>query len=234
MGIDRILLVDSDYKLLSSLKKGLGKLGQFKILTAVDGVQALAILKNERVSIMVTGLKMTRMDGLELLAAVTREYPNILSIVVTTLMGQSIKKEAQGDCLFSYLNKPFDYIKLHGELIKMLDYRDEVYFQAGILLSSMLPLINLEQKTCLLEVNAGIKKRGYFYFKKGVICDVRCGELAGSEALEKMLSWGPGRYWFKPLPDDPAVKEFHNDLTSLIMEDTLFKKLRTKDNNTLK
>jgi CheY-like chemotaxis protein len=234
MGIDKILLVDNDFKLLSSLKTGLQKLGQFKILTAVDGVQAMAILKNERVSILVTGLKMIRMDGLELLAAVTREYPNILSIVITSLMGQSIEKQTQGDCLFSYLNKPFDYIKLHGELIKMLDYRDEIYFQAGILLSSMLPLINLEQKTCLLEVNAGIKKRGYFYFDSGVICDVRCGELAGTEALEEMLSWGPGRYWFKPLPDDPAVKEFHDDLTSLIMEDTLFKKLNSNNNNTLK
>ena len=234
MGIDKILIVDDDYKLLSSLKIGLQKFGQFKILTAVDGVQATAILRKERVSLLITGLKMKRMDGLELLAFATREFPNILSIVITSLMGQSIEKQTQGDCLFSYLNKPFNHIKLHGEIIKMLDYRDEIYFQAGIFLSSMLPLINLEQKTCLLEVSAGLKKRGYFYFDSGVICDVRCGELMGSEALEEMLNWGPGRYWFKPLPDDPAVKEFHDDLTSLIMDGTLFKQLNSNDDKTLK
>ena len=231
MGIDQILIVDNDYKLLSNLKIGLQKFGQFQILTAVDGVQAMAILRKENVSILITGLKMPRMDGLELLATVTREFPNILSIVITTLMGQSIQKQSQGDCLFSYINKPFDHIKLHGEIIKMLDYRDEVYFQAGIFLSSMLPLINLEEKTCLLEVSAGVNKRGYFYFDNGVICDVRCGDISRTAALEEMMKWGPGRYWFKPLPDDPAVKESHNDLTSLIMDRTLFKQLDGKDDN---
>lgn len=227
MGIDRILIVDSDHKLLTELKAGLEKFGQFKILTAMDGVQAMAILKGENISILITALKMARMDGLELLAAVTNKFPNILSIVTTSFKDFPLDKQSEGDSIFSYLNKPFDHIKLHGEIIKMLDFRDELYFKAGIFLSSMLPLINLEQKTCLLEIKAGLKKIGYFYFENGVICDVRCGEKNGSEALEKMLDWGPGRYSFKALPDDPAVKEFHEDLTTLIMDGKLFKRLKT-------
>ena len=92
MGIDRILIVDNDIKLLNSLKSGLDKFSQFKILTAFDGMQALAILKREKVSILVTGLKMRRMDGLELLAEVTREYPNIMSIVVTSSPGVCLRR----------------------------------------------------------------------------------------------------------------------------------------------
>jgi len=229
MGIDKILIVDNDVKLLSDLKTGLLKFGQFQVMTAADGLQAMAILKRERIAILVTGLKIPRMDGLEILAYVTREYPNILSIVTITLQGEVMEKQSRGDGLFAYLNKPFNHIILHGELIKMLDYRDEVYFQAGIFLLAMLPLVNLEQKTCLLEVSCGIKRKGFFYFDQGIICDVRCNNLTGAEALKEMLNWGPGRYWFKPLPDDPAVREFNHDLTALIMKETLFKKLKVKN-----
>jgi CheY-like chemotaxis protein len=205
----------------------LEKFGQFAILTAMDGLQAMAILKKKNVSILITCLKMPRMDGLELLATVSSKFPNILSIVTTSFHDSPLVKQADGDSIFCYLNKPFNHIKLHEEIIKMLDFRDEIYFQAGMFLSSMLPLINLEQKTCLLEVRAGLKRKGYFFFKDGIICDVRCGRKSGTDALEEMLCWGPGRYQFKPLPDDPAVLEFRDDLTSLIMDGTLFKKLKT-------
>lgn len=228
MGIDRILIVDSDIKLLNSLKSGLDKFGQFKIMTAFDGMQALAILKREKVSILVTGLKMRRMDGLELLAEVTREYPNILTIVMTAL-NFPLNKDIQGDSLFSYLNKPFNHIRLHSEILKVLDCLDEINFRAGIYLTSMLPLINIERKTCLLEFSAGKGRKGFFHFDNGVICDVRCDELSDSEALETMLFWGPGQYWFKPLPDDPAVTEFHGSLAKMLGEGDGFKELDQKD-----
>lgn len=228
MGIDRILIVDNDIKLLNSLKSGLDKFQQFKILTAFDGMQALAILKREKVSILVTGLQMRRMDGLELLAEVTRDYPNILSIVTTSL-SFPLKKDIQGDSLFSYLNKPFNHLRLHSEILKMLDCLDEINFKAGIYLTSMLPLINLLRKTCLLEFSAGKERKGFFHFDNGVICDVRCDDLADSEALEKMLFWGPGQYWFKPLPDDPAVKEFHGSLARMLGEGDGFKDLDARN-----
>ncbi|MCL7488610.1 MAG: response regulator [Desulfobulbaceae bacterium] len=227
MGIDRILIVDNDIKLLNSLKSGLDKFRQFKILTAFDGMQALAILKREKVSILVTCLRMRRMDGLELLAEVTREYPNILSIVTTSL-SFPLTKDVQGDSLFSYLNKPFNHLRLHSEILKVLDCLDEINFKSGIYLTSMLPLINLERKTCLLEFSAGRDRKGFFHFDNGVICDVRCDDLADSEALEKMLFWGPGQYWFKPLPDDPAVTEFHGSLAQMLGEGDGFKDLDRK------
>ena len=228
MGIDRILIVDKDIKLLNSLKSGLDKFNQFKILTAFDGMQALAILKREKVSVLVTGLKLRRMDGLELLAEMTSEHPNILSIVTTSL-SFPLTKEVQGDSMFSYLNKPFNHIRLHSEILKVLDCRDEINYRAGIYLNSILPLINLERKTCLLEFSAGRTRKGFFHFDNGVICDVRCDDLADSEALANMLFWGPGQYWFKPLPDDPAVKEFHGSLAQMLGEGDGFKDLDRKN-----
>lgn len=225
MGIDKVLIVDHDPAFLEKMHKGLGKFGQFEVLTAQDAQHAIAIMRQESISILVTCLNMPHMDGLELLATVTKDFPNILSIVATSLPYEPMEKYAQGDSVYSFLNKPFDHIRLHEEIIKMLDYRDELRFRPGIYLSSILPLINLMQKTCLVEVMAGRNQKGYFYFKDGVICDVRCGEKTDSEALKDMLNWGPVRYWFKSLPDDPAVEEFHDELTSLFKDSELFGKL---------
>jgi len=219
MARDKILIVDDDVKLLGSLKNGLLKFGQFDIMTAVHGVQALAILKTAKPSIMVTDLQMPRMDGVELLAIVTREYPNILCIVTTELKDHALRKKFQGDSLFSYVNKPFNHIRLHGEIIKMLDCRDEINFRPGIYITAMLPLINLMQKSCIVEASAGREKKGTFHFENGVISDVRTETQTGASALEEMLSWGPARYWINPLPDD-YDHDSSSFLTEMMMQGT--------------
>ena len=202
MARDKILIVDDDIKLLGSLKTGLQKFGQFDIQTAMHGGQALAILKSAKAVILVTDLQMPKMDGVELLATVTREYPNMLCIVTTSLKDHALRKKFQGDSLFSYINKPFNHIRLHGEIIKMLDCRDEINFRPGIYITAMLPLINMLQKSCVVESSAGMDRKGTILFEKGVISDVRTDQQTGVMALQEMLSWGPARYWIKPLPED--------------------------------
>lgn len=219
MGRDKILIVDDDVKLLGSLKAGLQKFGQFDILTAVHGVQALAILKSTKAVILVTDLQMPRMDGVELLATVTREYPNMLCIVTTSLRDHALRKKFQGDSLFSYINKPFNHIRLHGEIIRMLDCRDEINFRPGIYITAMLPLINMMQKSCMLEASAGLDRQGTFFFENGVISDVRTEKQSGVSALQEMLAWGPARYWIKPLPE-AHIHDANNTLTAMMMQGT--------------
>lgn len=219
MGRDKILIVDDDVKLLGSLKTGLQKFGQFDIQTAVHGVQALAILKTTKAVILVTDLQMPRMDGVELLATVTREYSNMLCIVTTSLKDHALRKKFQGDSLFSYINKPFNHIRLHGEIIKMLDCRDEINFRPGIYITAMLPLINMMQKSCVLEASAGLDKKGTFTFENGVISDVHTEQQSGVGALQEMLSWGPARYFIKPLPED-FPHDIDNALTAMMMQGT--------------
>ena len=219
MGRDKILIVDDDVKLLGSLKTGLQKFGQFDIQTAVHGLQALAILKSTKAVILVTDLQMPSMDGVELLATVTREYPNMLCIVTTSLRDHALRKKFQGDSLFSYINKPFNHIRLHGEIIRMLDCRDEINFRPGIYITAMLPLINMMQKSCMLEASAGLDRKGTFFFENGVISDVRTEQQSGVSALQEMLTWGPARYWIKPLPE-AYLHDANNTLTAMMMQGT--------------
>ncbi len=220
MGIDKILIVDDDFVFVNRLKSGLEEFGQFDILTAPDGKYALRLLSRQKVSMVVTDIEMPKMDGLELLAVMTRQFPNVLSIVATSLEEKIMRKRADGDSLFSYLNKPFDHVRLHGEIIKVLDTLDEIQFKAGIFLSSMLPLVHIGRKSCHLEVQAGGGKSGSFYFQDGLLRDAVYDHLSGKKAVREMLAWGPGKYWFRNLPESHAFSEVNGNLTPLIMEGT--------------
>ncbi len=234
MGIDKILIVDDDFVFVNRLKSGLQQFGQFDIITAPDGKYALRLLNREKVSLVVTDIDMPKMDGLELLAVMTRQFPNVLSIVSTSLDDKSMQKKAVGDSLFSYLNKPFDHVRLHGEIIRVLDTLDEIYFKAGIYLASILPLVHIGKKSCLLEVHTGTSQKGLFYFDNGMLRDACHQDLTGQEALKKMLKWGPGKYWFKSLPDSHTTTEKNGDLTALIMEGTGLKPLAGNKSKNIK
>ena len=220
MGIDKILIADPDFKFLASLKEGLQEFGQFKILTAHNGRQALNILQKHEVSILVTDIFMPEVDGLELLATITRQYPNVLSIVTIKPDNGTLKKQIAGDSLFSYLNKPYDHIRLHTELIRVLDCLDEIYFKPGLYLASILPLIYLARKTNLLVVTTEGNKTGSFSFKDGMLVEATCSDLRGEEAVREMIAWGPGKYTFKRLPKSQETSNIDEKLTSMILEGT--------------
>ena len=64
----KILIVDDDQEMLVALKSGFGKYqDSFTVQIAKDGVEAVARLKKETISLLVTDLKMPRMDGFALL-----------------------------------------------------------------------------------------------------------------------------------------------------------------------
>jgi len=76
--IRNVLLVDDDREMLVALTKGLARWDDtFAVLTAESGSAALAQLRSQEISLVVTDLKMPEMDGFELLAAIMQNYPDI-------------------------------------------------------------------------------------------------------------------------------------------------------------
>ena len=77
-----ILFVDDDRILRHLINKKFQSYSEtFTTILASDGVEAVQILKNTPVSIVVTDLQMPNMDGLALLAHLSEKYPGI-SVVV--------------------------------------------------------------------------------------------------------------------------------------------------------
>jgi len=77
-----VLFVDDDEAILRSLKRGLLDESYNKLFVK-SSMEALEILKQKKVHVIVTDMCMPEMTGLELLKIARKEYPNIAGIVLT-------------------------------------------------------------------------------------------------------------------------------------------------------
>jgi D-arabinose 5-phosphate isomerase GutQ/DNA-binding response OmpR family regulator len=217
--MDRVLIVDDDELFLDIIKQGMQNYkSQFQVLTASDGDEAIEVLKREYISVLVTDLVMPKLDGLELLAHMTRSHPATPCIVMTGYGSPAIKKRADRGEILSYIEKPFDSNKLAGAIIKGLDLSYEGDYLTGISVSSFLQIINMEKKTCFFEISSMDKRKGLFYFKEGIPYDALCDDLEGEDAAIEMISWDYVEFRFKSLPKEDVKQRINENLTSLIME----------------
>jgi DNA-binding response OmpR family regulator len=188
--MDKVLIVDDDVDLLNILEEGLQKYrGQFEVLTALDGQEALSILRRETISVLVTDLIMPKVDGVELLAHMTRNHPTTPCIVMTEHGSPKVRKRGDGADVLRYIEKPFDFNELGGAIIGELNRMDEGGFLAGVSVSDFLQLIEIEQKTCRLEVRCRDEGKGHFHFDRGVLHDAHFEDLRGEDAATRMIGW---------------------------------------------
>lgn len=101
-----ILIVDDELMMRDLLVKILAREG-YNISTAEDGVAALEFLKENKVDIVISDMKMPRMDGFELLNAVKKEYPEIGVIIMTAYGDTYTVKDALLLGADEYVTKPF-------------------------------------------------------------------------------------------------------------------------------
>ena len=108
-----VLLVDDETSPLLSLTEGLKAYAdQFDVVTAENGRQAVAVLEQLPVHLVVTDLRMPEMDGFELLAHISRQYPDMPVIVMTVLNAPEIESLLISEHPFTLMEKPIDYDEL--------------------------------------------------------------------------------------------------------------------------
>ncbi|MEC9405972.1 MAG: sigma 54-interacting transcriptional regulator [Pseudomonadota bacterium] len=108
-----ILLVDDDDGLRRLLSMRLGAAG-FDVQEAESAEAALASVRRERPTLVVTDLKMDGMDGMGLLENLREHYPGLPVILLTAHGTIPDAVEATQSGAFDFLTKPVD----HAELIE--------------------------------------------------------------------------------------------------------------------
>lgn len=101
-----ILVVDDEEMMRSLLEKILSREG-YKIITAVDGVNALEQLQENKVDLIISDMKMPRMNGFELLKHVKSDYSDIGIIIMTAYGDTYTVKDALLLGADEYITKPF-------------------------------------------------------------------------------------------------------------------------------
>jgi len=100
-----ILVVDDDAPIRESLMRIL-KREEYEVITAAEGEAALEVLRQRQVNLILTDLKMPKMDGLQLLKAAKMLSPEIEVIVMTAFGEVDTAVEAMRKGAYHFLQKP--------------------------------------------------------------------------------------------------------------------------------
>lgn len=102
----KILVADDDEIALDVVSSLLSKEG-YPVLTAKDGIEAIAILRRENIGLVITDLRMPGADGIEVLRNAVRIDPNMAVVILTAYGTLDSALEAMEEGAFDYLTKPF-------------------------------------------------------------------------------------------------------------------------------
>jgi len=214
-----VLLVDDDPEILLVLEQGLSRCADsFAVRIAGDGIEALEYLRNQEISLVVTDLKMPRMDGFELLAAIMESYPDIPVIVISGFSTPDMQRLARQGGAVAFITKPFPIESLIRHILNLLHKQTEGGTLHSLSSSIFLQLIEMEQKTCTIRLeDKPSGKKGILFFVQGELFDARVGDTQGVAAALEILAWDQVSL---SIQNDCSIREkrVRKDLYSLILE----------------
>lgn len=117
----KILVVDDSPTIRKFITIAL-KVKGYDIVCAGDGMEALELLPNDKVDLIITDLNMPNVDGYNLIARIrsNENYQNTPIIVMSNLSDAEDIERAIQLGANSYLIKPFDQKNITNEVVKYL------------------------------------------------------------------------------------------------------------------
>jgi DNA-binding NtrC family response regulator len=115
-----ILVVDDDHQMRSALKEAILRVG-FQAVLASDGQEALQKMSQASFSMIVTDMKMPRLDGLSLLKEIRRKIGNIPILVITGFGTIQDAVEVMREGAADYLIKPFSFEDLMSKIRSLME-----------------------------------------------------------------------------------------------------------------
>lgn len=121
-----ILIVEDNKEITNFLQKELQS--NFNIYKATDGLQALEILKNETIQLVISDIMMPVMDGIELCKKIKTdiEYSHIPVILLTAKNTLTSKIEGLETGADAYIEKPFVLEYLLAQINSLLNNRNHI------------------------------------------------------------------------------------------------------------
>jgi len=215
----KVLIVDDDQEMLLSLKEGFEKYNAtFSVLMAEDGLVATKKLEKETISLVITDLRMPRMDGFALLSMIMEQYPDIPVIIMTGYSTPEMERLAKEGGAVGYVEKPFMIDDLASKVLATLRKESEGGTLHSVSSGMFLQLIEMEQKTCtirLIDKTSG--KEGVLFFCDGELFDARTANLKGESAAYKIFSWDEVNL---SIQNECRQREqkIHRDINAILLE----------------
>lgn len=121
---ENILIVDDDIHILELIQRHLKNLN-YHTFKAVSVQEALTILKDQTIDLLITDLQMPGVDGMQLIKYTTEHYPSLPTLVVTGYPSIDGAIEVMKHGVVDYLTKPFTKDELKAAVFKSFSRSDQ-------------------------------------------------------------------------------------------------------------
>ena len=116
------LVVDDEPRLRQVLVH-LMKNDGFHCFEAANGVEAIEILGREKIPLVMSDMRMPRMDGIELLQTVRKRWPDTAIVMITAVSDVDVAVSCLASGAMDYLTKPFHLEEVRARVGQALEKR---------------------------------------------------------------------------------------------------------------
>ena len=191
----RVLIVDDEEDLTWSIAQHLKKDAErYELFTVNSGQEALEVLTQVPIDLVVSDIRMPEISGLDLLMDIREKYPTTKVIIMTAYGSSDIQNEASERGCFKYIEKPFEIQELRNLILDGVE--DKKGFEGRVSdfqLSDLIQMNCLGRLTNALYIEKGMQT-GTIYIEDGNIIHCQVGDAEGEDAFYEIMSWESGAF----------------------------------------
>ncbi|MBE5823176.1 MAG: response regulator [Butyrivibrio sp.] len=143
----KVLIVDDEKYVRMGIKSDTdwALIGCEVVGEACNGLEALEVAEKERPDLVVSDIRMPKMDGIELAEKLIEKYPNIKVIFLTAYNEFEYARQAVRIGVSDYLLKPFSDGELEGSIQRLLHLHPNAPASSSELEEQLIPLKRKEE-----------------------------------------------------------------------------------------
>jgi DNA-binding NtrC family response regulator len=122
----RILIVDDEKDMLSLLQRIIAEESDHTVVTTSDPLQALAWFKEQPFDLVISDLKMPRMDGMQFFEALKEVDPDVAFVILTAYATIETAVDTIRKGAHDYITKPFRRERILLTINKVMQWREIV------------------------------------------------------------------------------------------------------------
>lgn len=220
----RILFVDDEQAFLDSISSLFVDWSKqtWKVLVSTSSDQALELLKEHPVELVVIDINMPVLDGVQFLRILNRRFPDLKKAVLTGHATEAKRTECMASGCELFIEKPRSadgFRAIYAMLDELVTWAPREGFQGMLRRVGLQDVIQMEclgRNSSVLEIH-NQHLRGRVYIEEGSIIHAGVEDLTGEAALHKLLSLNGGSFQLLPF-EAPLQKSITGQWEFLLME----------------
>ncbi|MEL7059953.1 MAG: response regulator [Acidobacteriota bacterium] len=169
-----------------------------------DPIEALQAINKNPPHLLITDLRMEKLDGLELIQVARERSPDLLVLIATAYSSPEVSARASELGALRVFEKPYNHRELISTVDRALVKLSSFSGQLSLpVLSDLVQMLALSQRVAALRITQG-EASGVMWFDRGELVHCEYGEIEGRPAFLELLRLKRGKFQMEY--EEPAPK----------------------------